>query len=99
MGSILEVVDWDETTGQFNKPVDLDDPRILIESGRVPSPSDPMFRQQMVYAVCTSTYNAFRLALGRDPCWGFLPGLARLVQSSGFDLRHSTNATPTTTCQ
>ena len=30
-----------------------------------------MFRQQMVYAVCTSTYNAFRLALGRDPCWGF----------------------------
>ena len=71
VGGILEVVDWDETTGQLNKPVDLDDPRILIESGRVPSPSDPMFRQQMVYAVCTSTYNAFRLALGRDPCWGF----------------------------
>jgi len=71
MGSILEVVDWDETTGQFNKPVDLDDPRILIESGRVPSPSDPMFRQQMVYAVCMSTYIAFRRALGRDPCWSF----------------------------
>jgi hypothetical protein len=71
MGSILEVVDWDQSTGQFNKPVDLDDPRILIESGRAPSPSDPMFRQQMVYAVCASTYNAFRLALGRDPCWGF----------------------------
>jgi hypothetical protein len=70
-GSILEVVDWDQTTGQFNKPVDLDNPRILIESGRAPSPSDPMFRQQMVYAVCASTYNAFRLALGRDPCWGF----------------------------
>jgi hypothetical protein len=78
VGSILEVVDWDETTGQVNKPVDLDDPRILIESGRVPSPSDPMFRQQMVYAVCTSTYNAFRLALGRDPCWGFR---ARLGQA------------------
>jgi hypothetical protein len=71
VGSILEVVDWDETTGQLNKPVDLDDSRILIESGRVPSPSDPMFRQQMVYAVCTSTYNVFRLALGRDPGWGF----------------------------
>jgi hypothetical protein len=78
VSSILEVVDWDETTGQFNKPVDLDDPRILIERGRVPSPSDPMFRQQMVYAVCTSTYNAFRLALGRDPCWGFR---ARLGQA------------------
>ncbi|WP_152535436.1 peptidase M4 [Bradyrhizobium sp. Ai1a-2] len=71
VGSILEVVDWDQTTGQFNKPVDLDNPRILMESGRVPSPSDPMFRQQMVYAVCASTYYAFRRALGRDPCWGF----------------------------
>ena len=37
-----------------------------------------MFRQQMVYAVCTSTYNAFRLALGRDPSWGFR---ARLGQA------------------
>jgi hypothetical protein len=71
VGSILEVVDWNETTGQFNKPVDLDDSRILIESGQTPSPSDPMFRQQMVYAVCSSTYNVFRQALGRDPCWGF----------------------------
>ena len=70
-GSILEVVDWDETTGQLSKPVNLDDPRILIESGRTPSPSDPMFRQQMVYAVCSSTYDVFRRALGRDPCWGF----------------------------
>jgi hypothetical protein len=70
-GSILEVIDWDQTTGQFNKPVDLDNPRILIENGRAPSPSDPMFRQQMVYAVCASTYNVFRQALGRDPCWGF----------------------------
>ena len=32
-----------------------------------------MFRQQMVYAICTLTYNAFRLALGRDPSWGFHP--------------------------
>ena len=70
-GSILEVVDWDQTTGRSYERVNLDDPRILIENGRPPSPSDPMFRQQMVYAVCTSTYNAFRLALGRDPCWGF----------------------------
>ncbi|UEM08420.1 hypothetical protein J4G43_026880 [Bradyrhizobium barranii subsp. barranii] len=70
-GSVLEVVDWDETTEQFNGPVDLDDPRILIENGRPPSPSDPQFRQQMVYAVCASTYDVFRRALGRDPCWGF----------------------------
>jgi hypothetical protein len=78
VGSILEVVDWDQTTGRSNERVNLDNPRILIENGRAPSPSDPMFRQQMVYAVCTSTYNAFRLALGRDPCWGFR---ARLGQA------------------
>ncbi|WP_439397239.1 hypothetical protein ACRQ5Q_09100 [Bradyrhizobium sp. PMVTL-01] len=71
VGSILEVVDWDETTGQLYKAVELDDSRILIENGRPPSPSDPMFRQQMVYAVCAATYDAFRRALGRDPCWGF----------------------------
>ena len=94
VGSILEVVDWDETTGQLNKPVDLDDPRILIESGRVPSPSDPMFRQQMVYAVCTSTYNAFRLALGRDPSWGLpcqaWPGLSKAQDSTAGVLRTQT---------
>src|SRR5438034_3648640 len=56
---------------QFIMSVDLCDPSTLVESGPAASPSDPMFRQQMVYAVCTSTYNAFRLALGRDPCWGF----------------------------
>jgi hypothetical protein len=71
VSSFLEVVDWDQTTGQSNKSVDLDNPRILIENGRTPSPSDPMFRQQMVYAVCASTYSVFQQALGRDPCWGF----------------------------
>jgi hypothetical protein len=71
VGSILEVVDWDETTGQLCNPVDLNDPRILIENGRAPSSSDPLFRQQMVYAVCSSTYNVFQRSLGRDPCWGF----------------------------
>lgn len=73
VGSVLEVVDWDETTEQLNKPVNLDDPRILIENGRAPSPSDPLFRQQIVYAVCASTYDVFTRALGRDPCWGFQP--------------------------
>lgn len=51
--------------------VDLDDPRVLLESGRRPSPSDPQFHQQMVYAVCSLTYAAFRQALGRDLAWGF----------------------------
>ncbi len=51
--------------------VDLDNPRVLLESGRSPSPSDPQFHQQMVYAVCNLAYAAFRKALGRDLAWGF----------------------------
>ena len=64
-----------------NPPVDLDDPRVLIRNGREPSLTDPMFHQQMVYAVCTSIYNVFREALGRDPSWGFAarPGEERPV--------------------
>jgi hypothetical protein len=51
--------------------VNLEDPRILIQNGRDPSPADPLFHQQMVYAVCTSVYAAFRGALGRHIAWGF----------------------------
>ena len=60
-------------------PVDLDEKDVLLRNGRDPSLSDAMFHQQMVYAVCSSTYNVFRAALGRVPSWGFLarPGAAR----------------------
>ena len=51
--------------------VDLDDARTLVTNGRRPAPSDPQFHQQMVYAVCSQTYAAFRQALGRDLAWGF----------------------------
>lgn len=51
--------------------VDLEDRRILIRSGREPAPSDPVFHHQMVYAVATSTYSAFRVALGREIVWSF----------------------------
>jgi hypothetical protein len=80
-GRLLEVLDWQEATGVVNPPVDLDDPRVLIRDGREPSLTDPMFHQQMVYAVCTSIYNVFREALGRDPSWGFAarPGAAQPV--------------------
>jgi hypothetical protein len=80
-GRLLEVLDWDEATGVVNPPVDLGDPRVLIRNGREPSVTDPMFHQQMVYAVCTSIYNVFREALGRDPSWGFAarPGAAQPV--------------------
>ncbi len=63
--------------------LDLDDPKLLMASGRDPSPADHAFHQQMVYAVCSLVYAAFRSALGRDLAWGFAPAApdreARLV--------------------
>jgi len=49
--------------------LDLDDPHLLIGHGLAPSPSDGRFHLQMVYAVSTLTYAAFRRALGRDIGW------------------------------
>ena len=50
---------------QILTPVDLENPRILIQSGLAPSTGNPAFHQQMVYAVASNTYAAFRAALGR----------------------------------
>jgi hypothetical protein len=90
-GAILEIVG--ETSGQ-NFAVDLDDKFLLMQQGRSQSPEDPRFRQQMVYAVCTTTYAAFRHALGRDVAWGFRhpgqSGAARLrIRPSVRDLENA----------
>ena len=50
-------------------PLDLDDPDLLLSSGLMPSPSNGRFHLQMVYAVCSLTYAAFRRALGREIAW------------------------------
>ncbi len=50
--------------------VDLDDRTVLLTHGRAPSPSDPLFHQQMVYAVCSLVYASFKSALGRHLAWG-----------------------------
>ncbi|HEX6370825.1 MAG TPA: hypothetical protein VF006_18045 [Longimicrobium sp.] len=59
-------VDRDPANG-----ADLDDPFILMSSGYTPSPADPRFHQQMVYAVSSLLYASFRRALGRHVAWGF----------------------------
>ncbi|MFL6451632.1 MAG: peptidase M4 [Bryobacteraceae bacterium] len=69
IGSILAVVDREGS--RANARVDLDAPEVLISQGLEPSPSNPQFRQQMVYAVSSSTYAVFRTALGRPVAWGF----------------------------
>ena len=53
------------------RPVDLEDRRVLIRSGRDPAPCDPIFHHQMAYAVACNTYAAFRHALGREIDWAF----------------------------
>ena len=53
----------------------LDDQPVLIADGYQPSPSDPRFHHQMVYAVCSNIYAAFRTALGRNLSWGFGDGV------------------------
>jgi hypothetical protein len=49
--------------------LDLDDPHLLLSGGLSPTPTNGRFHLQMVYAVCSLTYAAFRRALGRDIAW------------------------------
>jgi hypothetical protein len=80
-GALFEV---DNDDGfQRNQRVDLDDPLVVMNSGIDPTPSDPRFHQQMVYAVATSVYAVFRTALGRQIAWTF----PRSVSSEGGRLR------------
>ena len=71
VGALFEIDPVDGVHGVRYRAVDLDDPRVLIRVGRDPSVSDPEFHQQMVYAVASLVYAAFRGALGRDVAWGF----------------------------
>ena len=71
VGRVFEVDNRDGELGLEYPRVDLDDPLLLIRDGRDPSPSDPRFHQQMVYAVCSTVYAAFKAALGRHLAWGF----------------------------
>jgi len=91
-GSILEIIN---DTSANEQPLDFNDRFLLMQQGRPQSPEDPYFRQQMVYAVCSTTYAAFRQALGRDIAWGFRhsgagPDAARLrIRPSVADLENA----------
>ena len=69
VGKKLAVVDFDGANGTYYEPVNLDDPRILINGGIDPTESDPRFHQQMVYAVAAETLQRFEAALGRRIHW------------------------------
>ncbi|MDO8310967.1 MAG: hypothetical protein Q7T25_03410, partial [Sideroxyarcus sp.] len=68
-GAVFEVQDYDGF--QHNQRIDLEDPLIVVNNGIDPTPSDPRFHQQMVYAVASSVYAVFRTALGRHVAWSF----------------------------
>ena len=70
-GALVEVDNYDGWQQVHYQRVNLDDPKVLLQDGRTPSPSDPLFHQQMVYTVCSTVSAAFQRALGRHIAWGF----------------------------
>jgi hypothetical protein len=73
IGRVFEVDDYDSTQNTHWGRVDLDRHTLLLNDGHDPSTSEPLFHQQMVYAVCSTVHAAFRRALGRYVAWGFVP--------------------------
>ena len=69
VGERIAVIDYDGANKKFYKPVNLDEPNLLISSGLNPTESDPRFHQQMVYAVAMETIQNFEAALGRRIRW------------------------------
>jgi hypothetical protein len=72
-GSLFKVVPDGAPKGLRAEPLNLDESYLLLSSGLTPSPADGQFHSQMVYAVCSLTYAAFRRALGRDISWAIDP--------------------------
>jgi hypothetical protein len=69
VGEYIEVVDADPASSQFYKPVDLNAEWVLAQNGVAPSETNPLFHQQMVYAVAMTTIGHFERALGRVALW------------------------------
>ena len=73
VGGLFAVDTTDGETGQRFQMIDLDDPSMLRKRGVAPDEADSRFHGQMVYAISSLTYEAFRKALGRLPGWAFDP--------------------------
>jgi hypothetical protein len=68
-GQYIAVVDYDASNNKYYRAVDLQHPSILLRGGLDLNESDPMFHQQMVYAVIMETIKRFEFALGRPIKW------------------------------
>lgn len=69
IGDYIEVVDVDPSSAAAYAPVDLNHPHLLSQDGMAPTPADPRFHQQMVYAVAMKTIGHFERAVGRTALW------------------------------
>lgn len=72
VGQRIAVVENGKALGAGECQVDLEQGRIILQQGLPASPGDEPFHHQMVYAVCSSVLASFKVALGRDPSWGFV---------------------------
>src|SRR5512141_1444714 len=72
-GRLFEVICRKVPAPLTATPLDLDDRALLLSDGLTPTPSNGQFHLQMVYAVCSLTYAAFKRALGRDIAWACEP--------------------------
>jgi subtilisin family serine protease len=86
VGEYLEVVDIDPASNACYAPVNLNNPKLLAESGLTPSESNPQFHQQMAYAVAMRTIERFERALGRKALWARRPpkNKGKPVPDDGF---------------
>lgn len=93
MGSLFAVNGLGAPPELQAEALDLDDPFLLLSGGLTPTPTNGRFHMQMVYAVCSLTYAAFRRALGRDIAWATTApadGPLRLVvRPFGFEGRNA----------
>lgn len=68
-GEYLEVIDVDPASDLAYAPLDPNSDKVRFNSGLDPSPENPQFHQQMVYAVAMNTVAVFEEALGRVVQW------------------------------
>ena len=69
VGEYLEVIDVDPSSRCCYAPIDLNESNVIIRDGLDPSEANPLFHQQMVYAVAMKTIEHFERALGRVALW------------------------------
>jgi hypothetical protein len=68
-GRLVDVVDFDISTGLWHPPVDLNCVESLVGQGLAPSETDLQSHQQMVYAVAMRVLETFERGLGRPFDW------------------------------